>query len=311
VVLKPPRYVTGKKGPQGGKTILNLSQMDPEAVRARPLPKTPRPGYLLGVRQERVAALAFQRLGSVEALDYLADHHRPMVARMAERLWRGGKGNVSSLAALIEYGMLGVRRAAECRPSQTNNNATVGFRTGSGFRFNTYARTYAEKEMKIALAELDPPEDLEDSIIEFRQWAATPIPDAIEKAATQRERLRLREPNVIEPLALPVGRGDRDAEQFVLEYLHYHHDGISYLRRRRDQFTCPPVDWAWRPQDPDPVFFIAATNFGWLVGWHEYEKPTKTRRRTRVTQDERKWMASYLLDWLDRRRWAVATIEGW
>jgi hypothetical protein len=300
VVLKPPRYVIGKKGPWGGKTIFNLSQMDPEAVRARPLPKTPRPGYLLGVRQERVAALAFQRLGSVEALDYLADHHRPMVARMAGRLWRG-KGNVSSLAALIEYGMVGVRRAAECRPSQTNNSATVGFSTGSGFRFNTYARTYAEKEMKSALAEFDPPV----------QWALTPIEDLEDSIIELEEGCACANPRVIEPTALPVGRGDRDAEQFVLEYLHYHHDGICHLRRQRHQFECPRLDWAWRPQDPDPVFFIAATNFGWLVGWHEYEQPTKTRRRTRVTQAERKWMVNYLLDWRDRLRWAIATIEAW
>jgi hypothetical protein len=313
-MLKPARYVTGKKGPYGGKTIFDFSRMDPEIVRAHPLPKTPRPTYLLGVRQERVAVLAFQKLGSIDALDYLADHHRPMVARMAERLWRRN-GNVSSKAALIEYGMLGVRRAAECRPSQTKNGATVGFSTGSGFRFNTYARTYADKEMRIALAELDPPEDLEASVIEFREWAATPIPDAIEQAAMERLRLcEPPEPKVIGPLELPVVRGrDRAAEQFVLEYLHYHHDGISHLRRRRDQIKCSPVDWVWRSQEPDAVFFIAATNFGWLVGWLEYEepRPIEIRRKTRMTQRERGLMASYLLDWLDKLRWAIATIRGW
>jgi hypothetical protein len=63
---------------------------------------------------------------------------RPMVVRMAKHRYRG---NGTSLAALVEYWMLGVRLAAEPpRPSLTKKGKLVGFDPSKGYRFSTYAR---------------------------------------------------------------------------------------------------------------------------------------------------------------------------
>jgi hypothetical protein len=70
---------------------------------------------------------------------------------MAKHKWRG---NGTNLAALIEYGMLGLRIAAEPpRPSRTKKGKLVGFDPTQGYRFSTYARSYADKEMRAALAD--------------------------------------------------------------------------------------------------------------------------------------------------------------
>ena len=63
--------------------------------------------------------------------------------------------NGTSLAALIEYGMLGVRLAAEPpRPSQTKKAKMVGFDPATGHRFSTYARHHADKQMRAALSDV-------------------------------------------------------------------------------------------------------------------------------------------------------------
>jgi DNA-directed RNA polymerase sigma subunit (sigma70/sigma32) len=61
----------------------------------------------------------------------------------AKHRWRG---NGTSLAALVEYGMLGLRIAAEpSRPSYTKKGKLVGFDPTQGYRFSTYARSYADR----------------------------------------------------------------------------------------------------------------------------------------------------------------------
>jgi hypothetical protein len=77
-----------------------------------------------------------------------------MVVTMAQNRWWGGNG--TSLKALVEYGMFGLRFAAEpLRPSLTKKGEMVGFDPSKNIRFSSYARHYAEKEMKAALS-LDP-----------------------------------------------------------------------------------------------------------------------------------------------------------
>ncbi len=89
--------------------------------------------------------------GDLEALERLVGAHRPMVVRMAKHRWRG---NGTSLATLIECGMLGLRiAAAPPRPSHTKKGKQVGFDPARGHRFSTYARNYADKEMRAALAD--------------------------------------------------------------------------------------------------------------------------------------------------------------
>jgi hypothetical protein len=82
-----------------------------------------------------------------------------MVVRMAKGMFRG---NGTSLAALIEYGMLGLRIAAQPpRPSETKKGKMVGFDPAQGNRFSTYARAGARKEMQKALAADTPALDFE------------------------------------------------------------------------------------------------------------------------------------------------------
>jgi hypothetical protein len=123
------------------------------SVHAKPLAK---PIRYRPVTREIEAALvrAYREDGDIDALNWLAGAHRPMVVTMAQNRWWGGNG--TSLAALVEYGMLGLRLAAEpLRPSRTKKGQLVGFDPAAGHRFSTYARHYAEKEMGAALY-LDP-----------------------------------------------------------------------------------------------------------------------------------------------------------
>ena len=119
------------------------------SVRAKPLAKPISYGSL-NRELELELIRHYHEDGNVEALESLVEAHRPMVVRMAKHRWRG---NGTSLAALVEYGMLGLRIAAEPpRPSRTKKGKLVGFDPTQGYRFSTYARSYADKEMRAALA---------------------------------------------------------------------------------------------------------------------------------------------------------------
>ena len=118
-------------------------------VRAAPLAK-PAPYGSVDRELELELIRRYRRHGDLYALEWLVEAHRPMVVRMAKHRWRA---NGTSLAALIEYGMLGLRFAAEpMRPSKTKKGKMVGFDPSKGNRFGTYARDYADKEMRDALA---------------------------------------------------------------------------------------------------------------------------------------------------------------
>jgi hypothetical protein len=156
---KPTCPVVGtynRVGRDSGATIYDFASMDIESVRAKPLTKAPRPDYTLGQRQERVAAMAYQIRGCEGARDYIVDHHRPMVANMARKFYipdiflsydDGGK-----LGTLIEYGVMGLREAAEpWQPSERYKDKIVGFATGNGASFAAYAKPYAYKWMRDAL----------------------------------------------------------------------------------------------------------------------------------------------------------------
>jgi hypothetical protein len=94
------------------------------SVRADPIAKPVRVDSL--TREVELALIRrYRQDGDIEALDRLLAAHRPMVVRMARSRWRG---NGTSLAALVEYGMFGLRLAAEppCA-SQTKKGELVGF----------------------------------------------------------------------------------------------------------------------------------------------------------------------------------------
>ena len=98
-----------------------------------------------------------------------------MVVRMAKHKYRH---NGTSLKALVEYGMLGLRlAAAPPRPSLTKKGKLVGFDPSNGYRFSTYARPYAEKEMRAALADMPPAVKSEFELkvtVEVESWGEPP-----------------------------------------------------------------------------------------------------------------------------------------
>jgi hypothetical protein len=117
------------------------------SVRAKPLAK-PISYAPLTREVELELVRRWHENGDERALDWLVAAHRPMVVRMAKNRIRT---NGISLQALVEYGMLGLRIAADPpRPSQTKRGKIVGFDPFKG-RFSTYARYYADKEMRAAL----------------------------------------------------------------------------------------------------------------------------------------------------------------
>ena len=140
-------------------------------VRAKALGKPISHGSL--TREEELELIRFyHESGDLEALEKLIEAHRPMVVRMAKHRCRA---NGTTLAALIEYGILGLRIAAEPpRPSRTKKGKLVGFDPKQGYRFSTYARSYADKEMRAALAD-DPgpalnPEFEQKATVEIETW---------------------------------------------------------------------------------------------------------------------------------------------
>lgn len=120
---------------------------------------------------------AYHEDGDLDALDQLVGAHRPMVVRLARRFARG---NPRKLKIFVEYGMLGlIEAAAPPRPSLTKKGAMVGF-DPSKYRFSAYARSYAEKMMRTAMPDWEPPQHVINSKMEFDAWAKTPIPESIE-----------------------------------------------------------------------------------------------------------------------------------
>jgi hypothetical protein len=144
------------------------------SVKAAPVTK-PIPYPSLTPERELELILAYHEDGDLDALDQLVGAHRPMVVRMAKTKRRG---NGTTLKALVEYGMLGLRLAAEPpRPSLTKKGKLVGFNPADGHRFSTYARHYADKEMRAALA-FDPPalkdNEFPKASVEVENWHTAP-----------------------------------------------------------------------------------------------------------------------------------------
>ena len=102
---------------------------DYASVRSAPLAK--RVSYpSVTAEIERQLIRAYHEDGDLDALDWLVEAHRPMVVRMAKQKWRG---NGTTLKALVEYGMLGLRlAAAPPRPSLTKKGKMVGFDPSKG-----------------------------------------------------------------------------------------------------------------------------------------------------------------------------------
>jgi hypothetical protein len=150
---------------------------DYASVRAQPLAKPIRHGSVTAELEIELIR-AYHEDGDLDALDRLVEGHRPMVVRLARRF---AQGNPRKLAAFVEYGMLGLMEAAAPpRPSLTKKGQLVGF-DPSKYRFSTYARSYAEKMMRTATPEWEPPQHVIDSKMGFDAWAKTPIPDSIEE----------------------------------------------------------------------------------------------------------------------------------
>ena len=130
--------------------VLFARPADYASVRApRPLPDPER--YESLTRGDELDLIrAYHEDGDLDALDRLVGAHRPMVVRTAKNMWRG----TVKLKALVEYGMLGLRIAAQPpRPSKSKKGAMVGFDPLKG-SFSTYARPYAKKEMQMAVSGL-------------------------------------------------------------------------------------------------------------------------------------------------------------
>jgi hypothetical protein len=144
---------------------------DYASVRAKPLVKPV--SYAPLTREIELELIRrYHENGDEKALEWLIGAHRPMVVRMAKHRVRT---NGTSLKTLVEYGMLGVRIAAQPpRPSQTKKGKLVGFDVGGPHRFSTYARHYADKEMRAVLADAHPAREAEfenTSAILFEGWA--------------------------------------------------------------------------------------------------------------------------------------------
>jgi hypothetical protein len=145
--------------------------------------------------EQEDGARVWTSLPNENALTALVEAHRPMVASMA--LGRVG----TKRKTIIEYGMFGLRFAAQQWASRKKKGARAGFDPAKGFRFSTYARAHAKRFMIDAAQAMkgiatirgrrcvikadnhgyfgEPP--FEDTITKFRKWAATPIPDEIER----------------------------------------------------------------------------------------------------------------------------------
>ena len=193
---------------------------DYKSVRAKPLAKPiSYPGLTREVELELVRR--WRENGDEMALDRLVGAHRPMVVNMARHRQRL---NGTSLAALVEYGMLGVRLAAEPpRPSQTKKAKVVGFDPATGHRFSTYARHHADKQMRAALSDV--------------RWEPSPDFNS--------------EPN----LALAAGKAAEEMEGWrsarSLRGTASQAPVVVALQQRKPYFKCY-VPWTlWNPSEPE------------------------------------------------------------
>ena len=192
---------------------------DYKSVRAKPLAKPiSYPGLTREVELELVRR--WRENGDEMALERLVGAHRPMVVNMARHRIRS---NGTSLTALIEYGMLGVRLAAEPpRPSQTKKAKMVGFDPATGHRFSTYARHHADKQMRAALSDV--------------RWE--PSPDF----------------NSEPDLALAAGKAAVEAEEWhkapSLSGTHNAPAVVIALMARKAYFKCSRPWDLWNPTKP-------------------------------------------------------------
>jgi hypothetical protein len=174
--------------------------------------------------------------GDLDALDWLVGAHRPMVVGIAKHL---PKGNIP-LRALVEYGLIGVRIAAQpSRPSLTKKGKLVGFDPSLGHRFSTYARAYARKEMTAALSGEESPALAYD----FAQKVGAQVEDWVDTPTEE----DCRNEHADWPAEF-YGAGP-DPAPFLLEWLWYARLGISHLRRRRWQYCCHVAWTLWSPPD--------------------------------------------------------------
>ena len=146
------------------------------SVRAKPLAKPIKHAPL--TRENELELIRrFRDSGDLAALDQLVGAHRPMVVRMAKGMRRAGS---LTLGVLVEYGMFGLRlAAAPPRPSLTKKGKMVGFDPTVEHGFSTYARPYAAKELRAALAD-NPHEptlkadEFPKAAIEAENWHTAP-----------------------------------------------------------------------------------------------------------------------------------------
>jgi hypothetical protein len=132
----------------------------------------------IGPRTEKELIRRWREDYDEAALNFLVEAYRPKVVNMAQR-YVGAKRK-----RLIEYGMFGLRLAASPQwPNRKRKGSMAGYNPAKA-RFISYARFHADRLMRdAALGPLwQPPQHLQDSVSEFREWAKTPIPPEVELA---------------------------------------------------------------------------------------------------------------------------------
>jgi DNA-directed RNA polymerase sigma subunit (sigma70/sigma32) len=93
---------------RNGSTVFSISPKVARAPRPAGQPVRYRP---LTPEIEIELVRAYREDGDLDALEWLVEAHRPMVVRMAKHRSRGN----TPLKALVEYGMMGLRVAAQPR----------------------------------------------------------------------------------------------------------------------------------------------------------------------------------------------------
>lgn len=197
---------------------------------------------------ERELIRAYHEDGDLDALDHLVESHRPMAVREARKLNRGDL----PLAALVEYGMLGLRIAAgPARPSKTKKGKSVGFDPDAGNRFNTYARKYAVDEMRDALSDGNypkPKEPRSEAKAKWQRWheQSGPIKCVASKDEERHKRRNARKfPRFI---CCPSVRSLASKSTVLLRWLLT--DGFAYLSdwRLDKPKAVPHEDWCRKPR---------------------------------------------------------------